>query len=56
MKLTGNLFMASFPSAVAGNLPCKATRSRVASVGIRRARVPLSRHVEGGFEAMPLFI
>ena len=53
MKLTGNLFMASFPSAVAGNLPCKATRSRVASAGIRRTRVPLSPHVEEGLEVLP---
>ena len=34
--------MTSFTSAVAGNLPCKATRSRIASLGIWRARVPLS--------------
>jgi hypothetical protein len=56
MKLTGNLFMTSSPSALAGNLPSKATRSRVASVGIRRARVPLSRHVEGGLEVIPFSI
>jgi hypothetical protein len=46
----------SFTSALAGNLPCKATRSRVALAGIRRARVPLSPHVEEGFEAMPFSI
>ncbi len=34
--------MTSFTSAVAGNLPCEATHSSIASVGIRRARVPLS--------------
>ena len=50
MKLTGNLFMTSFPSALAGNLPCKATRSRVASLGIRRARVPLSRTSKTGWK------
>ena len=56
MRLTGNLFMTSSPSALAGNLPWRATRSRVASVGIRRARVPLFPHVKGGFEAMPFSI
>jgi len=56
MKLTGNFFMTSFTSALAGNLPWRATRSGVASAGIRRARVHLSRHVEMGFEVMPLFI
>jgi hypothetical protein len=56
MKLTGNHFMTSFTSALAGNLPWRATRSGVASAGIRRARVHLSRHVEMGFEVMPLFI
>ena len=53
MKLTGNHFMTSFTSAVAGNLPCKATRSRVALAGIRRARVPLSPHVEEELEVIP---
>ena len=43
MKQTNFPAMTSFTSAVAGNLPCKVTRSRVASVGIRRTRVPLSR-------------
>ena len=52
MRLTVFPVMTSFTSAVAGNLPCKATRSRVALAGIRRARVPLSPHVKGGFEAM----
>ena len=42
MKLTVFPVMTSFTSAVAGNLPCKATRSRVALAGIRRARVHLS--------------
>jgi hypothetical protein len=42
MKLTNFPAMTSFTSAVAGNLPCKATQSCVASAGIRRARVPLS--------------
>jgi hypothetical protein len=53
MKLTGNLFMTSFPSALAGNLPWRATQSSVASAGIRRARVPLSPHVEEGLEVIP---
>jgi hypothetical protein len=48
--------MTSFTSAVAGNLPCKATQSCVASAGIRRARVPLSPHVKGGFEVMPFSV
>jgi hypothetical protein len=56
MKLTVFPVMTSSPSALAGNLPWRATRSRVAFAGIRRARVHLSRHVEMGFEAMPLFI
>jgi hypothetical protein len=56
MKQTVFPAMTSFTSAVAGNLPCKATQSRVASAGIRQARVPLSRHVEDGLEAMPFSI
>ena len=56
MKLTGNLFMTSFPSALAGNLPWRATQSSVASAGIRRARVPFSPHVEEGLEVIPFSI
>jgi hypothetical protein len=56
MRLTGNLFMTSSPSALAGNLPWRATQSSVASAAIRRARVHLSRHVEERFEAMPFSI
>ena len=50
MKLKGNFFMTSFTSALAGNLPWRATRSRVAFAGIRRARVPLSLTSKKGWK------